>query len=80
MPTQNPDGTVDYMDLVNERIKKAVLDNYANTPAFTTDFDALKSSLGITDANWNNYMRSSVAAGVSPEVALELFVFTLSMK
>lgn len=74
------DETTDYMPQVNERIKKAVLDKYATTPEFTAAFNGLKNSLGITDEKWNQYMNASVAKGVSPDVALELFVLTLSMK
>lgn len=74
------DETTDYMPLVNERIKKAVLDNYATTAGYTTAFNSLKTSLGITDEKWNEFMNSAVADGVSPETALDIFILTLSMK
>lgn len=70
----------DYIEMVNNRIKQAVLDQYATTSEFTTAFNNLKSSLGITDQKYNEYLNASVAKGVSPDVALELFVLTLNMK
>lgn len=71
--------TVDYTEIVDERVKKAVLDNYVNTPEFAAQFEATKATLPQMD-KFNDFLKKSVSIGVSPDIALELFVFTLSMK
>lgn len=74
------DEKKDYMDVVNESIKKAVLDNYAATSEFEQKFNEMKQGLGITDERWNDYMNAAVEMGVSADIALEMFVLTLQMR
>lgn len=72
--------TVDYTDLINKRIQDAVLNNYKKTQAFTTACAALFTSLGLTVDNFNTYLNAAVAAGISPEAAMDCYTLTLSMK
>lgn len=70
----------DYTTLINAKIDQAVVNNYRKTAAYTTAFNAILPSLGLTIANFNKYVNDAVAQGVDPEVAMNCYLLTLSMK
>jgi len=71
---------VDYTDLINENIKQAVLNNYMATDAYTTAFNAVLPSLGLTIENFNKYLNEAVGQGIAPETAMNCYMLTLTMK
>lgn len=70
---------VDYSNSVNAKVKQAVLDQYVQTKAYTDQFNATMSQLPSME-HFQEYLKKSVDIGVSPEIALDLYIFTLSMK
>lgn len=74
------DTPIDYTDLINQKIDQAVVNNYRKTAAYTTAFNAVLPGLGLTIANFNKYINDAVAQGVDPNVAMNCYLLTLSMK
>lgn len=70
----------DFTALINENIKQAVLNNYMQTAEYTTAFNAVLPSLGLTIDNFNKYLNDAVAQGISPDIAMNCYLLTLSMK
>lgn len=70
----------DYTTLINSKIDEAVINNYRKTAAYTTAFNAVLPSLGLTIANFNTYINNAVAQGIAPETAMDCYLLTLSMK
>lgn len=70
----------DFTELVNAKIKDAVLNNYMATQAYTDAFNATLPGLGLTMDNFNTYLNAAVARGVSAEAAMDCYILTLSMK
>jgi len=71
---------IDYTDLINKKIDESVISSYRKTAAYTTAFNNVLPSLGLTYANFNKYLNDAVAKGFAPETAMDCYLLTLSMK
>lgn len=70
----------DFTDLINKKIDESVINSYRKTAAYTTAFNGVLPSLGLTIANFNKYLNDAVAKGVSADAAMDCYLLTLSMK
>lgn len=71
---------IDYTDLIKTKIDQAVINNYRKSAAYTTAYNAVLPSLGLTMVNFNKYLNDAFAAGISPETAMDCYLLTLQMK